>query len=84
MRQRPIGNYIVDFFSKDLKLIIEIDGEIHKFQRKKDKQRENDLKKLGYSIIRIDNNNVLKALFDVERTLNEFIDKFEMKNNTTP
>lgn len=84
LRQRPIGNYIVDFFSKDLKLIIEIDGEIHKFQRKKDKQRENDLKKLGYSIIRIDNNNVLKALFDVERTLNEFIDKFEMKNNITP
>jgi len=84
LRQRPIGNYIVDFFSKYLKLNIEIDGEIHKFQRKKDKQRENDLKELGYSIIRLDNNEVLKALFDAERTLNEFIDDFKAKNNITP
>lgn len=28
LRQRPIDNYIVDFFSKDLKLIIELDVEI--------------------------------------------------------
>lgn len=36
LRQRAIGNYIVDFFSKELKLIIELDGEIHKFQKSKD------------------------------------------------
>jgi len=28
-RQRPIDNYIVDFYCKDLKLAIEIDGESH-------------------------------------------------------
>jgi len=26
LRQRPIASYIADFFSKDLKLIIEVDG----------------------------------------------------------
>jgi very-short-patch-repair endonuclease len=29
MRQKPIGNYIVDFFCSKLKLVIEIDGESH-------------------------------------------------------
>ena len=80
LRQRPIEHYIVDFFSKDLNLIIEIDGEIHRFQKSKDKKRENNLKELGYSILRFDNEDILNALFDVERTLNLFIDEFEEKN----
>lgn len=29
MRQKPIGNYIVDFYCSKLKLVIEIDGESH-------------------------------------------------------
>ena len=29
MRQKPIGNYIVDFYSPDLKLAIEVDGDTH-------------------------------------------------------
>jgi len=77
LRQRPIKHYIVDFFSKDLNLILEIDGGIHRFQKSKDKKRENDLKELGYSIIRFDNEDILNALFNVERTLNLFIDEFE-------
>ncbi len=28
-RQRPIDNYIVDFYCKDLQLAIEIDGNSH-------------------------------------------------------
>jgi very-short-patch-repair endonuclease len=28
-RQRPVGNYIVDFFCKDLQLAIEVDGITH-------------------------------------------------------
>lgn len=80
LRQRPIGNYIVDFFSKDLNLIIEIDGEIHKFQKSKDKKREMELIKLGYSVIRFQNEAVLNELFNIQRTLENFVDEFE-KNN---
>ena len=29
LRQRPIDNYIVDFYCAQLKLVIEIDGDIH-------------------------------------------------------
>jgi len=81
LRQRPIDNYIVDFFSKDLKLIIEVDGEIHKYQKKKDKQREEKLKELGYSVIRFKNEEILYELFNVERILNDFVDKFEDLTN---
>ncbi len=85
LRQRPVENYIVDFFCKDLKLIIEIDGKIHKFQKSKDKKREEELLRLGYSIIRFQNEEVLYELFNVERTLENFIDEFEKKNgNITP
>jgi very-short-patch-repair endonuclease len=85
LRQRPVENYIVDFFCKDLKLIIEIDGKIHKFQKSKDKKREEELLRLGYSIIRFENEEVLYELFNVERTLENFIDEFEKKNgNITP
>ncbi len=77
LRQRPINNYIVDFFSKDLKLIIEVDGEIHKFQKGKDKIREDELIKLGFSVIRFHNEEILNELFNVQRTLEGFIDEFE-------
>lgn len=79
MRQRPVGNYIVDFFSKELKLIIELDGEIHKFQKSKDKKREEELIQFGFSIIRFDNEDILNGLPNVIRTLEIFIDKFESR-----
>ena len=80
LRQRPIHNFIVDFFSKDLNLIIELDGIIHQFQKKKDRQRENELKKLGYSVIRFENEEILNDLIHVEKVLEGFIDDFEEKN----
>jgi len=81
LRQRPVGNYIVDFFSKELKLIIELDGEIHKFQKSKDKKREEELKQLGFSVIRFDNEDILNAIANVKRTLENFIDEFEKENS---
>ncbi|HPF51086.1 MAG TPA: DUF559 domain-containing protein [Draconibacterium sp.] len=77
LRQRSINNYIVDFFCKDLKLIIEIDGEIHRFQKGKDRERELDLKNLGYHIIRFKNREILDNLYNVEKTLEYFIDDLE-------
>lgn len=82
LRQRPIKNYIVDFFSKDLNLIIEIDGEIHKFKKAKDKNRELILNELGFTIIRFKNEQILHEFINVIRTLEEFIDEFE--TNITP
>lgn len=63
-----------------MKLIIEVDGEIHKFQKGKDKNREANLSELGYTIIRFRNEEILNELFNIERTLESFIDEFEEKN----
>ena len=37
-RQFPIGNYIVDFISRKLKLIIEVDGSSHDYKGIEDRE----------------------------------------------
>ncbi|HEX6983222.1 MAG TPA: DUF559 domain-containing protein [Balneolaceae bacterium] len=49
-RQFPIDRYIVDFICRKLKLIIEIDGYSHRFKEEEDKDRDEWLAKLGYTL----------------------------------
>lgn len=65
MRQKPIGNYIVDFFCSKLKLIIEIDGESHQFKFDKDVERQEWLEKLGLTVLRFDDLDVKKDMRNV-------------------
>ena len=62
MRQKPIDNYIVDFYCSQLHLVIEIDGETHNGKQKYDTQREMRLKKYGLEIIRLDGNYVINNI----------------------
>ena len=65
--QKPINNYIVDFYAPSIKLIIEVDGGSHFEERglKKDKNRDADLRKLGLTILHFDNLQVLRSIEDV-------------------
>ena len=56
-RQVPIDDFILDFYCDELKLIIEIDGDVHEREVKagRDKVRDEKLKKLGYTILRFHN-----------------------------
>ena len=59
-RQRIIGNYIVDFYCPKLNLVIEIDGLQH-FEEENivyDNKRTDYLESLGFSVLRIDNQDV--------------------------
>jgi type I restriction enzyme R subunit len=60
-RQHQIGDYIADFYCHDLKLIIELDGSVHRLSdvEKKDIKRDNYLKSLGFKILRIQNQTIL-------------------------
>ncbi|GAA4162112.1 hypothetical protein GCM10022217_28970 [Chryseobacterium ginsenosidimutans] len=49
-RQRIIGNYIVDFYVKNLGLVIEIDGWSHDTKEIYDEVRQNYLESLGLKI----------------------------------
>ena len=52
MRQKPIGNYIVDFFCSKLKLVIEIDGESHVDKVEYDNKRQQELEAMRLSFLR--------------------------------
>lgn len=59
-RQIPIDQYIVDFYCKDLKLAIEIDGSIHfeEGRQEKDAIRQKRLESLGITVIKFSDTDV--------------------------
>jgi len=59
--QRPIDNYIVDFYCPALKLVIEIDGESHRTEEGKryDEERDAVLSAYGLETLRVSNEAVL-------------------------
>ena len=65
LRQRPISNYIVDFFAPSIKLIIEIDGSSHISKGAYDFKRESELKGLGCTFLRFKEGDVLNDLNNV-------------------
>jgi very-short-patch-repair endonuclease len=60
-RQRPIGNYIVDFYAPSAQLVVEVDGAQHAEpkQAKRDTQRSGFLESLGLRVLRFDDRQVL-------------------------
>ena len=64
-RQRPILYFIVDFFSQEIGLIIEIDGNSHFNKGDYDKMRQNELEALGYTIIRFSEGDIINNLGEV-------------------
>lgn len=59
LRQKPIGNYIVDFYCSDLQMVIEIDGDSHEETLEYDAERTKILNAYGLTVIRYTNNDVL-------------------------
>ena len=63
-RQRPIDNYIVDFYCKELQLAIEIDGDSHDHEEvfENDLKRQKRLENLGVRFLRFDDLDVKKDI----------------------
>jgi len=78
-RQHPISNFIVDFYCHQLKLVIEIDGDIHDMEevKKNDARREKTLETFGLRILRFNNQEVYKKSGDVLRKIDETIRKLQ-------
>ena len=60
-RQKPIGNYIVDFYAPAARLVVELDGSHHfdRAQARRDKQRTEFLEQQGLMVLRFDDRQVL-------------------------
>ncbi len=70
-RQKPIGNFIVDFYCPAGRLIVEIDGGQH-YQPKgavRDAVRDAFLKSLGLAVLRFSNLDVLNNIDGVLDTI---------------
>lgn len=73
LRQRPILNYIADFFCYELKLVIEIDGASHftAEAQKRDAERDRQMQAIGLKIIRVLDSEVRKNPEGVVRGIME-------------
>ena len=74
-RQHSIGNYIVDFYCPEERLVVELDGEPHfdKETKKYDKARTLYLNGLNIEVLRFENVEILHAL---ENVLNKISSAF--------
>jgi very-short-patch-repair endonuclease len=78
-RQKPIDNYILDFFCYDLLLGIEVDGYSHEILKvyNNDRIKEKRMNELGITILRFSDFEVLKDMENVIRAIEFFILEFE-------
>jgi very-short-patch-repair endonuclease len=62
LRQRVIGNYIVDFYCASRHLVIEVDGDTHFNTEAQayDQERTNYLEGLGNRVVRFTNSEVVE------------------------
>jgi type I site-specific restriction-modification system R (restriction) subunit len=76
-RQRPIDNFIVDFYCKDLMLAIEIDGDSHSSDEAKryDANRQEILESLGVRFMRFDDMLVRNQVEKVVAEIRQWIDE---------
>jgi very-short-patch-repair endonuclease len=70
-RQRVIDKYIVDFYCPRAKMVIEVDGGQHYLEKtiEYDGNRDETLRKLGLTILRFNNNDVLSNIEGVIETI---------------
>lgn len=61
-RQKIIGNYIVDFYCKEVGVIIEIDGGSHEGKAEYDEERDLYFEGLGLRVIHITDKDVKNNL----------------------
>ncbi|TIL72723.1 MAG: endonuclease domain-containing protein [Mesorhizobium sp.] len=72
-RQCPIGPYIVDFACLAVKLVVEVDGDLHEQERGKrhDAVRDAYLRSLGFDVFRVDEPDVINSAWHVAQVVKE-------------
>ncbi|MBQ4568945.1 MAG: endonuclease domain-containing protein [Ruminococcus sp.] len=82
LRQKPIGNYVVDFYCAQANLVIELDGSQHYDAEglRKDKERTDFLESYGIKVLRITNLEMHKNF----RGVCEYIDNLVQQSLRQP
>ena len=81
-RQKPIGNFIADFYCHQLKLVIEIDGISHEEAEviENDKRKDYYFKSIGLNILRFTDDEVFGNWGMVEKKIKKYIEDYEKEN----
>jgi very-short-patch-repair endonuclease len=79
-RQKPIGQFIVDFYCRRLKLVIEVDGGYHYEEEQilVDKRRQMMIEDMGLHFIRFHDEEIRKDMPQVLEKIKEYIREFEV------
>lgn len=74
-RQKPIGNYIADFFCPKLNLAIEVDGYTHRFDEvvKRDHKKQGYLEDLGITVLRFTDEEIFQDIDSVLSGIKQYI-----------
>ncbi len=82
-RQKPIGNYIVDFYAPLVKLVIEVDGSQHyeEKHRKRDLKRDFFMEQQGLRTLRFSNLEVLQSINDVMDVIFDALNSYLSKRD---
>jgi len=83
-RQRPVDNFIIDFYCKELKLAIEIDGSSHDYKIEYDCFRQTKLEQLGITFLRFSEKDTKENADYVVKEIEGWTRKYIQNNNTLP
>ncbi len=86
-RQQPVGYFVVDFYNSVYRLVVEVDGPVHGFQKEADGARQEILEELGLVVLRIKSEVVEKNLtvvLDLIRTSIRIISQNKMQDISSP
>lgn len=72
-RQKPIDEYVVDFYCPRLKLVLEIDGDSHDEKEELDKIRQEKLESKGLTVLRFWDLDVRANVDGIVEQLREWI-----------
>jgi very-short-patch-repair endonuclease len=71
-RQQPFGPYVLDFYCPELRIAVEIDGDVHAAKESADRERQRRLENRGITVVRFTNREVLDNLEGVLSVLWDF------------
>jgi very-short-patch-repair endonuclease len=76
-RQKPLGNFIVDFYAPKAKLVVEVDGSQHLDvdHAERDAERDEYLKAQGLRVLRLNNTQVLREIDAVMEVIHRAVEK---------
>ncbi len=78
LRQKPIDNFIADFYCSKLLLIVEIDGDVHIDLKIRDSERTNILEeKYNLKVVRFKNNDIVNNINKVKEEFIKILNKRE-------